>query len=331
MEEAVPVAHTKFRLQGRAIFLTWPQNAATKEDTLAACVQQWPSATFIVVAEEEHKTGDPHLHAVIQFEKRVDMKDCMPMLDALTGKHGNYQNVRSAKRVLKYVCKGSNFISHGDVPDLEDKEKLQDGVAKMIMEGETYKDVVARNPGFAMMQKRKIEEFVGWAKRQKLASALLPWIPPTINDYLGQPSIEIALWLHNNIMVPRQPRQKQLWLWGPPGIGKTRFLSYLRARLRVYDMPKDEDFYDGYEDGCYDLVVMDEFKSHKKIQFLNAWCDGQPLPLRQKGCQSVKNDNLPLIVCSNFSIENCYHEGIGRDALVDRFNVVRMEKEFEFK
>ena len=98
MEEAVPVAHTKFRLQGRAIFLTWPQNAATKEDTLAACVQQWPSATFIVVAEEEHKTGDPHLHAVIQFEKRVDMKDCMPMLDALTGKHGNYQNVRSAKR-----------------------------------------------------------------------------------------------------------------------------------------------------------------------------------------------------------------------------------------
>ena len=72
---------------------------------MAACVQQWPSATFIVVAEEEHKTGDPHLHAVIQFEKRVDMKDCMPMLDALTGKHGNYQNVRSAKRVLKYVCK----------------------------------------------------------------------------------------------------------------------------------------------------------------------------------------------------------------------------------
>ena len=49
------------------------------------------------------------------------------------------------KRVLKYVCKGGNFISHGDVPDLEDKGKLQDGVAKMIMEGETYKDVVARN------------------------------------------------------------------------------------------------------------------------------------------------------------------------------------------
>ena len=68
--------------------------------------------------------------------------------------------------VLKYVCKG-NFISHGDVPDLEDKEKLQDGVAKMIMEGETYKDVVARNLT-AMMQKRKIEEFVGWARDRSL-------------------------------------------------------------------------------------------------------------------------------------------------------------------
>ena len=145
MEEAVPVAHTKFRLQGRAIFLTWPQNAATKEDTLAACVQQWPSATFIVVAEEEHKTGDPHLHAVIQFEKRVDMKDCMPMLDALTGKHGNYQNVRSAKRVLKYVCKEATSSATETFLTWRTRRSCKDGVAKMIMEGETYKDVVARN------------------------------------------------------------------------------------------------------------------------------------------------------------------------------------------
>ena len=30
-------------------------------------------------------------------------------------------------------------------------------------------------------------------------------------------------------------------------------------------MPKDEDFYDGYEDGCYDLVVMDEFRVTRRF------------------------------------------------------------------
>ena len=33
-------------------------------------------------------------------------------------------------------------------------------------------------------------------------------------------------------------------------------------------MPRSEDFYDEYEDGCFDLVVLDEYKAHKKIQFL---------------------------------------------------------------
>ena len=47
--------------------------------------------------------------------------------------------------VLKYVCKGRQLHQPRRRSDLEDKEKLQDGVAKMIMEGETYKDVVARN------------------------------------------------------------------------------------------------------------------------------------------------------------------------------------------
>ena len=182
-----------------------------------------------------------------------------------------------------------------------------------------------------MMQKRKIEEFVGWARDRSLRLLSCHGFHPQSTTTL----VSLASRLLCGYTTTSWCRDSHAR--SNSGCGVRRVLArpgscpYLRARLRVYDMPKDEDFYDGYEDGCYDLVVMDEFKSHKKIQFLNAWCDGQPLPLRQKGCQSVKNDNLPLIVCSNFSIENCYHEGIGRDALVDRFNVVRMEKEFEFK
>ena len=104
--------------------------------------------------------------------------------------------------------------------------------------------------------------------------------------------------------------------------------SRIYAPACVYDMPRDEEFYDDFEDGCFDLVVLDEYKANKKIQFLNAWADGQPFPLRQKGRQSVKTDNLPLIIVSNYSIEEVYKPGVGRDALVDRFTQVFVDTSF---
>ncbi|AIF34806.1 replication-associated protein [Sewage-associated circular DNA virus-14] len=319
-----------FRLAGKAIFLTWPQNDVSKEDLMAKIVALWEAKlSWAVVAEESHKSGEPHVHAIVQFAERLDLKNANPVLDALTGKHGNYQSVKSAKKVLRYVCKDGQYITHGEVPDFSEKPKLQDWAAKLIIEEQkTYRDLVREQPGFSMMQKRKLEEFIGWNKRQKLADSLLPW--RVLTPKPSASPVHVALWtfLRENVLVPRTPRQAQLWLCGLPGVGKTRFLAYLRARLRVYDMPRSEDFYDEYEDGCFDLVVLDEYKAHKKIQFLNAWADGQPLPLRQKGSQLTKTDNLPLIIVSNYSIEEVYRPGVGRDALVDRFTQVFVDTAF---
>ena len=37
-------------------------------------------------------------------------------------------------------------------------------------------------------------------------------------------------------------------------------------KLSIYYMPKTEDWNDLYNDGEYDLVVLDEYKGHKSIQ-----------------------------------------------------------------
>lgn len=55
---------------------------------------------------------------------------------------------------------------------------------------------------------------------------------------------------------------------------------------------------------------MDEFRATKTIQFLNHFLDGSHMPLRQKGRQTVKTDNLPVIILSNYSLDECYcHSG----------------------
>ena len=55
-----------------------------------------------------------------------------------------------------------------------------------------------------------------------------------------------------------------------------------------------------------DLCVLDEFRAQKTVQFLNHFLDGSHMPLRQKGRQTLKTDNLPCIILSNFSLEECY-------------------------
>jgi len=110
-------------------------------------------------------------------------------------------------------------------------------------------------------------------------------------------------------------------------------------KLRVYWWPKDEHWWDGYEDGAYDLIVLDEFKSQKKITDLNPILSGDPIPLsRRRSAPILKRDNLPVIILSNFSPEECYHKCSAQQLapLLDRLefievsNTVRIEKVEDF-
>lgn len=76
--------------------------------------------------------------------------------------------------------------------------------------------------------------------------------------------------------------------------------------VRVYILPLHEDFYDFYDDDDYDLAVMDEFRGHKTIQWMNLWCQGGTNNLRKKGSQILKKKQIPTIIISNFSLEECY-------------------------
>lgn len=139
------------------------------------------------------------------------------------------------------------------------------------------------------------------------------WTPPI---YEG-PVPELHLltdWLTRNILTTRNFRQEQLFLSGPPAIGKTTLILQLARFLRIYNIPTDEDFYDDWEDGSYDLAVMDEFKANKTVQWLNRWLDGSMMPLKKKGSQYLKRKNIPTIILSNYTLEECYSNALQKDA-----------------
>jgi len=338
---------TRFNLQGKKFFLTFPKCSASVDQVLAQCATL-PQLSWAVVATEQHKDGSPHLHVVLVYSEKQRLKGLpgLAVFDGLVSQHGNYKTIKNSKldllRTLQYVKKDGNFKSIGiDLEEfmrgLSSSKTVNSGVwiqaADKLRAGISLTELHEWNPSFVALNLQKVQQYQKWLVRntQEVPTSVLIRVHQDIPTSAG---IQLTTWMNLNLVLGkttgRSPRQKQLWLCGPPGIGKTRIRAHLATYLRIYIVPNDEDFYDDWEDNLYDLAVFDEFKGQKTIQWMNSWLDGQPKPLRKKGSQYTKHQNVATVILSNFTPQQCYHKAFNQHAsqlapLLDRLEVVQWD------
>lgn len=118
-------------------------------------------------------------------------------------------------------------------------------------------------------------------------------------------------------------------------MGKTSLVMWLGDYARIYHVPLHEDFYDLYDDNDFDIAVIDEFKGHKTIQWMNAWCNAGVNNLRKKGSQILKKKHTPTIIISNYPLHECYRKACEEnreklDPLVRRLKIVEITEPFNF-
>lgn len=334
----------KFCLQGKKFFLTYPKCTVSPDLALERC-KNLPHLSWAIVAQETHKDGTLHLHAVLQFSEKLRLKGLpgLALLDGIACQHGNYKTIKHSnedlKRTIAYVMKEKNFKCHNINPEefleaLQNSKSANAGVwiqlAEKLRAGTSLTDVHEWNPGLFAQHSDRIIKYQKWLARRSVPqpTEVLIRVQQDIPTSAG---IRLTTWMNANLTVGkttgRSPRQKQLWLCGAPGIGKTRIRGLLATYLRIYTVPNDEDFYDDWEDDLYDLAVFDEFKGQKPIQWMNSWLDGQPKPIRKKCAQAVKNFNVATIILSNFTPQQCYHKAFERHAsqlapLLDRLEII---------
>jgi len=319
-----------FRLQARAYALTYPQCDADKQTVLEAILGKWGELVeWAVIARELHQDGHAHLHVGIQFTKKVDTQS-VESLDNLTGQHGNYQAMRSKRNWLAYLVKeDTDYLEHGiDVKAFVAKtDKLSTRVANAVQGGMTMQEIRAIDPGFFMMHQKMIEYHLLWCQREVVRSREPQWDPVFTNSEAPATG-RIVQWLNENICQERVHKQPQLWIYGQTNMGKTTLLMWLFEVLRCYWMPNDESYYDLWEEGCYDLIILDEFHGQKRLTYLNQLLEGSPLTMPFKGGQRMKIKNIPVIVCSNGSPRDCYSkvDVVWLDPLYARLTVVEVNE-----
>ncbi len=340
-----PERASRFKLRGSAFFFTWPQSGETTKERVEEGLKTLfgDQMLWYCIGKELHADGSPHLHACIQLQvgKRAQFSGLggMARLDRVTGKHGNYQTPRSIFDVMKYVAKGGDVLQVGiDVELALSAHKLKTTTvvaqfADAIRTGASLKDVECLNPGFFMMQMKKISDYRTWTiGLLKVTQALTGTVEASPKDNKDW-NIQIASWIQENLLAERVHRQPQLWIKSPTGCGKTFLVMSLESMgLRIYHWPYEE-WNDAYQDDHYDVIVMDEFGGKRCVYppLLNALLEGKPEPLKRRGLPPVlKRKNLPVLILSNFEPHEVYEKYVGQDyaklnPLMSRLTVVEVD------
>lgn len=344
----------RWRIHAKSLFLTYPQCQASKEEVQRNLQESFKGhLQWYLIAEEKHEDGSPHVHIGLETKEQMNYTD-QAKLDKLVvssshpeGKHGNYQAMRNKRNTVIYLTnpynkKTGTYLSEGiDIDSVIGKQGFKtDELVKMLKEGAKPEEIMDAFPSLYLKNYRSIHQIAGDVASLRQCSRTLPKIV-SIQIKSTSPSNTSAAsmleeWLNSNLSrdkQPRKPRQQQMYIWGPPAIGKSTLVNKLKEFLRVYEIPYEE-WNDNYLDGAFDLMIADEFKAQKAIYEMNLLSDGNVTPLKRRGKPPyLKGDKLPLIICSNFSPSEAYKKAdeMSRRAFCSRYTEVYLDDLFTVK
>ncbi|XP_052197148.1 uncharacterized protein LOC127804330 [Diospyros lotus] len=115
----MPRPLSKFHINARNIFLTYPQCSLSKEDYLQQIINlQYPiKPMYIWVCQEVHQDGSPHLHCLVQFDGKFQTRSQkffdLVSLTRSAHFHPNMQPTKSCSVIQSYIAKGGNYIDWG--------------------------------------------------------------------------------------------------------------------------------------------------------------------------------------------------------------------------
>jgi hypothetical protein len=328
----------RFRKRARFFLLTWPKCDADKEvvaDYLFNHPVKNRRPISVAVAQESHQDGSKHLHAVVEFDQKVEVT-CCTEFDAAAGKHCNIASKRAIGPAYKYISKeDTKPATRGVDPDAVLAGNSLAKLTAAIQRGADAIDIWRDHPDLILRYNNAITQAILLQGQLGLREKAEAWVAPSAPSDAPPWVLPVYEWLGSAIRTPvrRDLRAPQLWICGPPGCGKTTLGTSLVELLRVYLFPNGEDYHDSYSDKTYDLVILDEMEGKVcSPNQLNRFSDGSPILLKRKGGQVRKTDRLPILVLSNFHPGMCWRSARPESvaAVEDRFVVCAVPQDHGF-
>ena len=209
----------------------------------------------MVVASEKHEDGSPHVHAFILLDKAFNCQNAR-FWDIHVGDtvyHGDYQKCRNIDDVVKYIKKDGDILEFGDIDwkeKVDARREHRKAVARCLIDGtKTLAQAIDDDPTllFGARHLKQDLETYHQAKIQPLEAS----------DVRG------------------------IWIYGPPGVGKSRLVRQEEKSLYLKSQNKWFDGYIGQK-----AILIDDFdKKDCLSHYLKIWADRYGCTGEVKGAQ----------------------------------------------
>lgn len=285
-----PAILRKFRISSKSWFLTYPQCPLTKDQVLDLLKAKNKPIKGIVIARELHEDGHPHIHAFVQLTKEFNCQN--PRFWDLDKYHGNYQSAKSLTAVVKYIKKDGDILEFGDI---DWAEKLA--------------------------AKKEHRRYLGKRLQQEPLHEVAKEFPELMFQYASL-SKSISMFKMDQAEAYEAPSERGIWIYGPPRVGKSRYVRSQEPSLYLKSQNKWWDGYIGQK-----AVLIDDLDSDCLAHYIKIWSD------RYACTGEIKGGNIPLLherfyVTSNFTIEELFVKcpPVTVEAIRSRFKVIHMPK-----
>lgn len=292
-----------FRLHALSLFLTYPNCGAKQEcfDFLRAKFGE--RLRFLLVAQETHASGEPHLHALVVLQRRCDFSSAQ-CLDFL-GFHGDYQAARDVQASHDYCRKDDpEPLTFGELfrPMAERRSgrRERDEQWRVALSASTYSDFLAAaeaaDPRDFIVNYDRIVAF----GRQRFKSEPVPYADPFPDSWL--PNTAMDGWALENITnwVPSQGvRPKSLILIGDSRLGKTAWARRFGEHIYfngTWNMSKLDSLGPSTKYAVWDDLYNWESFNYKQ------WLGGQwefDVTGKYRSPRTIESWGRPSIVCCN--------------------------------
>lgn len=276
-----------FSINARVHFITLPRSHIPLEELFAFVRERaGPDATYICACEEDHKEPDAvHNHFVVRYDNCVRVRDARarylpPGHDAIQVEAG-----RSFAHVVKYVKKDGKFLETG--PDGLDAPKVTRKTMLTTWLNASRTDAPIPIARLAEENPQFIAGFHNLTRDIQ-----------TFNLARG------AAKATNKV--------RGIWLWGPPGVGK----SFLARKLCPGAFIKAQSkWWDGYQSHEHVILEDLDLKGECLSHHIKLWADSFPADGEVKGA-TAPLAHRSFVVTSNFSVEQVFGGKLSPDELI---------------
>lgn len=285
---------------GRARRWVFTINNFTEDDENAVLALEQRDEVVSVIAEhEEGKEGTPHIQGYVVFDKAIYGNT----VEKLLGGRAWLSVARgSTKANIEYCSKEGRII-------VEKLDPMCESVLKKINFARD-KDEWAkqRMEHMRTMTEEEFEEhYPSYYElhRERYRSFRMEHLIKHLETFSGSLT------------------SKNIWIWGKPGIGKSRLARTNLECWQIY--PKSfNKWWNGFDPTVHKRVVLDDYPAGQAgnalVQHMKIWGDRYPFTAEIKGGQMAIASTFQFIVTSNYPIAECFTNSEDVDAIERRFH-----------